>query len=196
MDAISSTKLISVADYLAGELTSQSKHEYLGGVIYAMAGARNVHNRIAGNIFGSLHAQMRGKPCQPYNSDTKIRIQSATHVRFYYPDVSVVCQSNSPDDSFQDQPVVVVEVLSRKTRRTDEGEKKDAYLTVPSLAVYLLVEQEAAVVTAHRRTERGFVREVYEGIDAKIPLAEIDTKLTLADIFEGVEFTPEPHSED
>jgi len=192
MATVSSTQLISVGDYLAGELVSQTKHEFFGGVIYAMAGARNEHNLIATNITGILHAQLRGKPCHPYNSDTKVRIHLSTHMRFYYPDVSVICDPNSPDDSFQDQPALIAEVLSRATRRTDEGEKKDAYLTIPSLSVYLLVNQEAAVVTVHRRDEQGaFQREVYEGLETVIPLSEIDAELSLAEIYEGVHFSPE-----
>jgi hypothetical protein len=43
--------LVSVEDYLAGELESPIKHEYIGGVVYAMAGARNLHNTIEGNAF-------------------------------------------------------------------------------------------------------------------------------------------------
>jgi len=192
MATVSSRQLVSVSDYLAGELVSQTKHEFLGGVIYAMAGARNVHNLIAGNVFAFLHGKLRGKSCRPYNSDTKIRIHLSMHVRFYYPDASVICQPNPPDDSFQDQPALVAEVLSRYTRRTDEGEKKDAYLTIPTLSVYLLVEQEAAVVTVHRRDEQGgFVREVYEGMETVIPLPEIDTELSLAEIYESVKFSPE-----
>lgn len=192
MATVSFAKLVSIADYLAGELVSETKHEYLGGVLYAMAGARNAHNHIAGNIFGSQYAQLRGKPCEPYNSDTKIRLRLPTHYRFYYPDASVVCEPNSPDDSYQDSPALIAEVLSRRTRRIDEGEKKDAYLTIPSLAVYLLVEQEAPLVTVHRRNEvGGFNREVYEGLNTVIPLDEIGTRLSLAEVYEGVEFVPE-----
>src|SRR5947209_5285928 len=164
MSTAQKLNLVSVEAYLAGELISPIKHEYLGGVVYAMAGARNAHNLIATNTLGSLHARLRGKPCRPFNSDTKIRVRLPTHVRFYYPDVSVVCRPNPQTDSFQDDPVVLVEVLSRRTRRLDEGEKKDAYLTVPSLGVYVLVEQDTAAVVAFRRTEGGFVREVYEGL--------------------------------
>lgn len=196
MATVSSNKLVTVADYLAGELQSQTKHEYLGGVIYAMAGGRNVHNRIAGNVFGAIYTGLKGKPCEPYNSDTKIRVHLSTHMRFYYPDASVICEPNSPEDSFQDQPVVLAEVLSRATRRLDEGEKKDAYLTIPSLSVYLLVEQEAPLVTAYRRNDiGGFDREIYEGMETVIPLAEIDTQLAIADVYEGVSFTPESDGE-
>src|SRR5436190_16386313 len=79
--------LISVEDYLAGELSSPIKHEYLGGVVYAMAGARNAHNLIASNTLVALGARLRGKRCRPFNSDTKIRVRLPAHVRFYYPDV-------------------------------------------------------------------------------------------------------------
>jgi len=191
MTAAEKLNLISVEDYLAGELVSPIKHEYLGGVVYAMAGAKNSHNIIAGNIHGFLHARLRGRKCRPFNSDTKVRVLLPTHVRFYYPDVSVVCKPNPPDDSFQDFPAAIFEVLSQATRRIDEGEKKDAYLTIPSLAVYALIDQESAAVVLFRRTEHGFVREVYEGLAAVLPLAEIETELPLAEIYDGVEFSPE-----
>ena len=184
--------LLAVADYLAGELVSPVKHEYLGGVVYAMAGAGNAHNIIATNIVGILHARLRGRPCRPFNSDAKVRVRLATQVRFYYPDASVVCRPNPQTDSFQYDPAVLFEVLSSRTRRIDEGEKKDAYLTIPSLAAYVMLEQETAAAVVFRRTEGGFVREVYEGLGAVLPLGEIGIDLPLAEIYEAVEFTPEP----
>jgi Uma2 family endonuclease len=188
--------LISVEDYLAGELVSPVKHEYVAGVVYAMAGARNVHNTIAGNAFAALHARLRGRRCRPFNSDTKIRVRLPSHVRFYYPDASVVCQPNPPEDSFQDNPAVLIEVLSKATRRTDEGEKRDAYLSIPTLSVYLLVEQQSAAVVAFRRTEQGFAREIYQGHAAVIPLPEIETELPLAEIYDRVELVPESEVEE
>jgi Uma2 family endonuclease len=192
MSAIKTLNLITVEDYLAGELTSPVKHEYLGGVVYAMAGARNVHNMIATNTTVTLGSRLRGHRCRPFNSDTKIRVRLPRQIRFYYPDVSVVCRPNPQGDSFQDDPAVLVEVISRATRRIDEGEKLDIYQKIPSLMVYALVEQDTAAVVVYRRTEQGFVREVYEGLDAVIPLSEIETDLSLAEIYDGVEFSSEP----
>lgn len=196
MATVSSSKLVSVENYLAGELVSQTKHEYLGGMLYAMAGGTNAHNLIATNLTRLLYRKDSKQLCRPYNSDTKIRIRLTSHVRFYYPGASVICQPNRPDDTFQDQPVLVAEVLSSATRRVDEGEKKDAYLTIPSLAVYLLAEQDKAAVIVYRRDEEGaFVGEVHEGLEATIPLPEIDAELALAELYEGVEFSPEPAPE-
>jgi Uma2 family endonuclease len=195
MSAVRKLDLVSVEDYLAGELVSPVKHEYLGGVVYAMAGALNAHNDISGNCFAFLHARLRGKRCRPYNSDTKVRIHLPNHLRFYYPEVMVVCRLNPRNDSFQDNPVILVEVLSRTTRRIDQGEKKDAYLTIPSLSVYVLIEQDLPAVVVYRRTDQGFIREVYEGLDSVIPLAEIETELPLSEIYDGVEFVPEQEEE-
>jgi len=191
MSALPKWNLVSVDDYLAGELVSPIKHEYLGGVVYAMAGARNAHNLIASNCQGALHSRLRGKPCRAYNSDTKIRVRMTHQIRFYYPDASVICRSNPPTDSFQDDPAVLVEVLSKRTRRIDEGEKKDAYLTIPSLCAYVLIEQETPTVVVFRRIEQGYVRELYQGLEAVIPLPEIDIELPLAEVYDGVEFIPE-----
>jgi Uma2 family endonuclease len=191
MTAAQKLNLISEDAYLASELASEVKHEYLGGVVYAMAGARNQHNRIAGRIFGMLFGRLTGKRCQPCNSDTKIRIRMPGHTRYYYPDASVVCRQNPQGDSFEDQPAAVFEVLSRSTRRIDEGEKKDAYLTIPTLSVYALIEQSRPAIVIYRRIDQQFLPEVYEGIDAVVPLPEIGADLPLAEIYQGMSFTPE-----
>ena len=123
MTAAEKLALVSVEDYLAGELNSTTKHEYLGGMVYAMARARNAHNVIATNAVGVLHARLRGKKCRPFNSDTKIRVRLPTHWRFYYPDASIVCRPNPQSESFQDEPAAIFEVMSKATRRLDMSEK-------------------------------------------------------------------------
>jgi len=183
---------VSVVEYLADELVSDVKHEYLGGIVHAMAGARNRHSRMAGNAYVSFANRLRGGSCRPWNSNTKIRIPLPTHTRFYYPDASVVCQPNPDGDSYQEHPVVIVEVLSRSTRRTDEIEKRDACQTIPSLCVYLLVEQESPSVLVYRRTEAGFVSEYYTELSEVVPLPEIGIELPLEELYADVTFGPEP----
>lgn len=188
MTAVKQPDFITVEDYLAGEEVSSVKHEYLGGTVHAMAGATNQHNTLAVNSLASLHGQLRGKTCQPFNSDTKVRIEFSDHTRLYYPDAMVVCDSRSATEHFQDRPVVIIEILSDSTRRTDLGEKRDAYLTISSLKVLLLVEHESPTVIAYRRKpEGGFAAEQYSGLDAVIPLQEIEASLPLADLYERVE---------
>ena len=178
---------VSIEDYLAGEVSALCKHEYLGGVVYAMAGGSNAHSAIAANVLGSLHAQLRGKRCRPFNSDAKVRIQLPTHTRFYYPDVMIVCQPGPPEAQFQDAPVVIVEVASESTHRIDQQEKREAYLQIATLQSYILLEQERPVASVWRRTDQGFVTERHEGLAAIIALPSIDGRLVLADAYEGVD---------
>lgn len=177
-------RLVPVEDYLKAELESPVKHEYLGGTVYAMSGGRYRHNLIASNALASLWNRLRGRPCRALNSDTKIRIGLPGHTRFYYPDASVVC--NPGDDVFQDAPSLILEVLSDSTRRLDLGEKKEAYLSITSLDVYLLAEQGFPAVIVFRRTQDGFVREVWSGLESVIPLPELGIELPLAEIYEAV----------
>jgi Uma2 family endonuclease len=100
----------------------------------------------------------------------------------------VVCETNPPDDEFQDRPVVIAEVSSVSTRRTDENEKCDAYLSIPTLAAYLLIDTERPRVVVHHRTPEGFVAQVYDGLESKIPLDAIGTDLVLRELYERVDF--------
>lgn len=188
MSTASRFQPVSVPDYLHGESTAKQKHEYIDGVVYAMAGGTVQHSRIASNTTGSLYSQLRGHKCQVFNSDIKIRVRMSRGTRFYYPDASVVCQPNADNDSFHDAPVVLVEVISESTRRTDEYEKREAYLSIDSLCVYVLVEQTSAAALVYRRTDSGFDREVFMGTDAVIPLPEIKCELALKELYQNVEF--------
>lgn len=189
MTAVKKPHFVTIEEYLAGEETSDVKHEYIGGTVHAMAGAINRHNIIAVNFLGTLYGQLRGKSCRPFNSDTKIHIELPDHTRFYYPDGMVVCTPNPDTDHFQDRPVVILEVLSDSTRRNDLLEKREAYLTIPTLKVLIFVEQDTPFILLYRRkTEGGFATEEYEGLESVVPLPEIDAELPLAELYERVEF--------
>ena len=193
MTAARRLALVSIDDYLAEELVSDVRHEYLAGRVYAMAGGKTVHNRVAIAFLGARYAQLRGKPCEPFNSDMKVRVRSQTHTRFYYPDGMVVCEPNPPEAVFQDKPVVIAEVISEATRRIDEHEKQEAYLTIPTLMAYLLVETSRPRVVVHSRSgpQSEFIAEAYEGLAAVVPLPPIGAELRLADLYARVAFGAE-----
>ena len=173
-------------DYLAFEERSEVRHEFLNGVIYAMAGARNRHSRIVLNIGSLLHAQLRGKQCSAFVADTRVRIRAGDDRRFYYPDAGVTCRPNPLDDVFEDEPAVVFEVLSESTRRADTGEKRDGYFKIESLQRYVLVEPEMAALTIYQRTPDGWRGEVIDDIAGVLRLPEIECELPLSEIYAGV----------
>ena len=185
------TRPISIEDYLTGESSSRIRHEYVGGRIYAMAGGRYAHNLISANILGEFHAQLKGKPCRALNSDSRVKIQTGSQTRFYYPDVSVICGENLRDGLFQDRPTVIVEVMSQATRRVDAGEKCDAYMTIESLQYYLLLEQDSVGISFWQRAANGFEVHNYCSLSDVIELPAIGCHLALADTYAEVTFSPE-----
>ena len=188
MALVKNEERISVEDYLAGELVAEVKHEYLGGVVHAMAGGTVRHQQVAGNVFLSLGGQLRGQACRPFNSDMKVRLDLPNQTRFYYPDLQVVCENSEDDDTFQDKPVVVVEVLSESTRRVDLGEKREAYLSIPTLKLLLVIDPETVWIQVdRRRPSGGFGQELYRDFDDVIAMPEIDCQLSVAEIYERVE---------
>lgn len=116
------------------------KHEYVGGVVYAMAVRNSSHNIIATNILVLLHGKLRGKKCRPFNSDTKIRVRLPTHGDSIIPTVPSFAAPIRKMILFKTIPSAIFEGSFEVNKCTDEGEKKDAYLTIPSLSVYAIVE--------------------------------------------------------
>ena len=183
---LATAPFITVEEYLNGEDLAEQKHEYLAGVVYAMAGGTKEHSAIAANLLGLLHAALRGQRCRPYTSDLKLRIRFADHTRFYYPDAQVVCRPSPAGTVFQDEPALIFEVVSESTRRIDEQEKRTAYLSIPTLNAYVLIEQDRPAATVWRRTEQGFVREDYAGAEAVIRFDDITVCITLGELREGL----------
>ena len=141
MNVVLSPTGMTPQEYLAWESTQQEKHEYIGGQVYAMTGARLNHNRIALNAATSLRQALRGLPCEAFMSDVKLQIDAAG--AFYYPDLIVTCDPRDLADgrAFAVQhPWLVVEVLSDSTAAVDRGQKFEHYRLIESLTHYLLVE--------------------------------------------------------
>lgn len=187
MSTAEQIQFISVDDYFRIEEHSATRNEYVNGWIRAMTGVTNRHNDIAVNILISLGKKLAGKVCKPCNSDTKLRIRRDSATWFYYPDVFVVCESNRPTESFQDRPVLIIEVLSPSTRAIDLDEKMMAYLTIDSLQRYVLLEQDKPHAIVFRRTEAGFLREVLEGLAASIHLPFLACELMFKEVYDGIE---------
>jgi Uma2 family endonuclease len=174
---------LSVEEYLQGELGSEEKHDYLGGQVHAMAGGTTRHAAVATNVMIAFGGALSGKRCRPFNSDLKVRIELPGQTRFYYPDAMIVCELRQDTETWQDRPVVVVKVLSESTRRTDRTEKREAYLAVPTLKALIFVETDCVHATVHRRgPSGGFFIEEYSGLEARIPLPEVEIALSLADV--------------
>ncbi len=172
---------MSIEDYLAAELLSDIKHEYDDGEVVAMSGASKNHERIKMNLARLLGNHLQGKPCEPFSSDVKVRIGQY----LFYPDAMVVCEDTSPNEYYAETPVLIVEILSKSTRRRDETIKRRLYQTIPSLLEYVLIEQDIVDVEVCRRSE-GWVSNHYFLSD-QARFESVDLTLDVAEIYERVD---------
>jgi Uma2 family endonuclease len=181
MSTLQKRILLSPEDYLEGEKHSDIRHEYVAGHVYAMVGASEPHNLIAGNLFVALHTHLRGSDCRVFMSDMKVRVGEA----FYYPDVMVTCDKADDHVYYKIRPVLIVEVASPTTEPRDSLEKCAAYQSLPSLKEYLLVAQDRLEIRIYRRIPEGWELESYFQGD-RLRLASVDLDLPVEAVYERV----------
>ena len=173
--------VISEEDYLAGELTADFKSEFIDGRIYAMTGASINHDRLTVNLLRRIGNHLEGKPCQPYSADIKVKVGS----KYFYPDVTVDCTSPAGDSHFTQTPVIIVEVLSKSTRRMDETTKRIAYLQIPTLQEYVLIEQDFADIEVVRRSNSWLPEHYFLGDE--FSLDSIGLTLSVEAVYDRVQ---------
>jgi Uma2 family endonuclease len=185
MEAAVKNEFVSVADYLASEEASQIRHEYLGGLVYAMAGETRDNNQIIQNLAFALRQKLKGGPCKFYISDVRVNFHLHTDEYYYYPDIVVTCDKRDTHPRFIRHPKLIIEVLSASTERVDKREKFFAYTSVESLQEYVLVSQTVKEVTVFRRGTT-WKAEKKSGSKARVKLASLNLSLPLGAIYEGV----------
>lgn len=185
-------RLFTEAEYLTIERTSEFKSEYLDGEIYAMGGARRSHCLIASNLSGLFYNQFRGRPCEFYTNDMRVRADDG---RLYaYPNLVALCGEACMLDDHGDNllnPQLIIEILSPSTASFDEGEKGNRYRRLESLTDYILVHQKKRLVRHWSRQEKHrWVVVDYEEPTDLVHVEALHVELKLSDIYERVVFPP------
>jgi Uma2 family endonuclease len=187
----------TVEEYLAFERASEERHEYLDGVIYAMAGESPDHGRICMNLAATLVPQLRGSDCEAFSKDMKVCCGPyRAHTReglYAYPDLVVICGAMQFHGQAEDvlvNPKLIVEVLSPSTEAFDRGEKFRRYRAwLPTLTDYVLVAQDRPIIDYYQRASTGrWELETLEGLDAYLHLPSIACTVPLADVYERIVF--------
>lgn len=176
-----STGNLSPADYLSGERLSEIRHEYLDGEVYAMAGGSMNHNRISSNLVRRLGNFLDGKSCEVFSGDMMVMTGDDS---YRYPDVVVDCSSSENNNQFLETPVLLIEVMSRSTRKQDKGVKRMEYLALESVLEYVLIEQDFVEIEVFRRSAGWQPTYYYLGDD--IHFESLDVTLSVAEIYDRV----------
>ena len=177
---------LSPEQYLDLERSSEMRHEYLDGLVYAMAGESRDHSRICFNLATTVGAQIRERNCEGFSPNLKVRA-GATGL-YAYPDLMIVCGEAVFHDDKGDvllNPSVIFEVLSPSTEKYDRGEKSLRYRTqIESLQDYVLVAQdEMRIEHHHRQPDGNWTELIIEGKDSVLGLDSIECQIPLEEVY-------------
>lgn len=188
MTALPKATPMTVDEYLALERTSEVRHEFLGGELYAMSGASRRHNSLALNLASALRAHLGAGPCRVFMGDVKLHMNFAKDDVFYYPDIIVACDPADRDPYFVNSPKVVVEILSPSTERLDRREKFLSYTRLPSLQEYILVDQATPLITVFQRDQEWAATDA--GPDGTLHIPSLGFRLPVDQIYAGTADLP------
>jgi Uma2 family endonuclease len=143
---------------VALEKESSTKHEFLDGEIYAMAGGTEDHSALAAEILRALGNAIGDRPCRAHTSDLRLYVEPVGLATF--PDATVICgplqQHPASPEATATNPLILVEVTSDSSEEYDTGTKLEAYQTIPTLREYVLVAHRERRITVYRREANGW----------------------------------------
>ncbi len=181
---------IAPEDYFLIEEQAEYKSEYERGKIINMSGASLSHERICRTLTSLLFHGLSESDCEVFPSNLKIEVLDKQ--KYYYPDVSVVCGEVELVENRDDiitNPILIVEVLSRSSLCRDRVEKREAYMNLPSLKDYIIIDQYRPYVEIyHLQSPKTWLLTIYDQMEECLYLPILDVKLTMEQIYLGVEF--------
>ena len=178
--------LLSFEEYLKNEQKSEVKHEFIDGLIYAMAGASRRHNIISQNLSGLLFNHLRGTPCGAFAADMLLKLSINNADVAYYPDLMVACDPDDNHEQYIERPTVIVEILSKSTQRVDLREKFLAYQTIASVQEYVIINQDVMDIAVCQRNNNWQAEHFKQGDRLIIP--SIQLNIAVDEVYERVIF--------
>lgn len=178
---------ITPEEYLIFERQADERHEFVEGIIYAMSGASRAHNIITVNIASAFNNQFKGRNCNVYASDMRVKVNQTDYT---YPDIVAVCGESELEDEHFDtllNPTIIIEVLSKSTERYDKSKKADLYRTLDTVQDYILVAQSQYYIEHYQRqNQHQWLLTVLTDINQTLVLKSVDTKISVQDIYDKV----------
>jgi Uma2 family endonuclease len=192
MTLVKTYPIFTVDEYLDFERFAESRHEFLEGTVYAMAGESPTHSTICYNLYGITANQLRGKQCRGFSPNMKVA--TGNKGLFSYPDLAIVCGEPIFHDEKQDvllNPQVIFEVLSPSTASYDRGEKFLRYTnTIEGLTDYALISQNEPLIEHYQiQSDGSWKKNEVSGLESTLYLDSIECQIPLSELYYLINFS-------
>lgn len=179
-------KTYTVEEYLELEKHSETRHEFYYGKLIEMPGESRIANQISKNILKKWDDSLEEQGYSLYSHDIKAQIKKNGLYR--YPDILVTPESDDEDDYMVKKPIIIVEVASEDSWRTDTFTKRKEYTALSSLKYYIIVSQVEMYVELYSREGNNWVLSHFELPDETVELPDFNLKMTLSETYHRVKF--------
>lgn len=181
----------TLEEYLELDHQSEEKIEFWDGHIFTLAGASANHNRIQRNMVFALQLKLRGKGCEIFPSDMRVKVP--TYPPYRYPDLSALCGKADIENLGKQEllvnPQLIVEILSESTAEFDRGYKFTYYKSIESFIEYILIAQDRPHVSQFiKQADNSWLNHEFNSINDKFHLSSLDCQLELLELYQDVEF--------
>jgi Uma2 family endonuclease len=176
---------MTLDEFLRWDDGTDTRYELIDGFPVAMAPPAEAHRILALRLGSRIDARLSGRrPCNAQIEPGVVRPDRADS--YYVPDIAVTCEPNQPGRQAMVDPILIVEILSPSTERSDRRLKMPAYQSMESVCEILLIDADSYHAELYRRENEHWGIELVRGVDAMLSLASVDLRITMSELYEGI----------
>jgi Uma2 family endonuclease len=179
-------KRYTLEEYFAFCETHEGRFEFFKGEIVEKSWDSVTANQIAGNIHLFLKSLLEDQPCICVQSAVRLQVQEGKIFRI--PDF-LIFQESGNLIQYATEPLLIVEVLSESTAKTDRSAKLNEYRLIPSLQYNLIVDQENCFVEIYIREGKRWYVELFDKMEDTISLPYFGIDIPVKTIYKKINFS-------
>jgi Uma2 family endonuclease len=176
---------MTLDEFLCWEDGTDTRYELIDGFPQAMAPPAEAHRILAVRLVSRIDAKLASRrPCNAQIEPGVVRPDRADS--YYVSDIAVTCQPNEPGRQAMVDPILIVEILSPSTERSDRRLKMPAYQKIESVREILLIDADSHHAELYQRQNNHWGIELIRGAEATLFLNSVDLRISMAELYQGI----------
>jgi Uma2 family endonuclease len=176
---------MTLEEFLRWDDGTDTHYELIDGFPVAMAPPAEAHRILAVRLVSRIDAALAGRrPCNAQIEPGVVRPDRADS--YYVPDIAVTCEPNEPGRQAMVDPILIVEILSPSTERTDRRLKLPIYQAMESVREIMLIDADSHHAELYRRENDRWGIQLVRGTEASLVLTTVDLRISMSELYEGI----------
>jgi Uma2 family endonuclease len=185
------TRRMTLEEFLHWDDGTDTRYELIDGFPVAMAPPAEAHRILAVRLVSRIDAALAGRrPCNAQIEPGVVRPDRAD--TYYVPDIAVTCEPNELGRQAMVDPILIVEILSPSTERSDRRTKLPVYQNIRSVREIMLIDADNHHAELYRRENDHWGIELVRGAEAALSLVSVELRISMSELYEGIAIPAAP----